>query len=132
MPPLSQVLHLYTTMATLTIDTEPSEFEPTTSLLPQGFRAVEEGCAFYSVRVRTTGKKVASIVLNEEWRDDYPSHMDFICVVNDGLTAFGPLVYVMLIEWIQGIAYRMQLCAEPLKAEDWEEIHPQRRWIALA
>ena len=130
--PISHVLHLYTAMATLAIDPEPSEFKPTTSLLPQGLRVIKEGCVFYSVRVRTTGKKIAPIVLNRERRDAYPSQMDFVCVANDGYTPFGPLVYVMLIEWKQGIAYRVQLCAEPLKAEDWEEVHPQRRWIALA
>ena len=50
------------------------------------------------------------IDLNAEWRKAQPFRLDFIEIERDE----GQLVHAILIEWQDGIAYRVQRPIEPL------------------
>jgi hypothetical protein len=129
--PLSHILHLRTHSAFLSIDDEPSKLEPVATPIPAEYWTVGENCEFYAVRVPRTGKRIGTIILSRQWRASRSKQGEFI-LIGRGAESFrvteepikGCLAHVMLIEWVYGIAYRVQICAEPLRLEEWLEAEP--------
>jgi len=77
---------------------------------------------------------VGTISLSRSWRAAKTDELDFIVVArackNDNGEEHG--LYVMLIEWVDDIAYRVQMVRDPVKEDVWVSLRTQWQLISLA
>lgn len=92
-----------------------------------------DGC--YLCEVMTMGKKhIGDIRLNQKWHTNRGSSFEFIVISRCGgkwIDEKWLTLNVMLIEWRNDIAYRVQLPEEPFQETVWVEANPQWRLITL-
>ena len=70
-----------------------------------------EGCERYAIQFDAGSSLLGMIDLNAEWRKAQPARLDFVEVERDEKV----LGYMILVEWRDGIAYRVQRPVEPLR-----------------
>ena len=70
-----------------------------------------EGCESYPIVFDADSSLLGVIDLNAEWRMAQPARLDFVEVERDEKG----LAYLILVEWRDGIAYRVQRPVEPLR-----------------
>ncbi|PQE05837.1 Heterokaryon incompatibility protein [Rutstroemia sp. NJR-2017a BVV2] len=77
---------------------------------------------------------VGTISLSRSWRATRADKLDFIVVArackNDTGESHG--LYVMLIEWVGDVAYRVQMAKDPVKEDVWVSLRTQWKLISLA
>lgn len=73
-----------------------------------------EGCERYTIRFDARSSPLGMIDLNAEWRKAQPARLDFVEIEREEKR----LVYAMLVEWQDGIAYRVQRPLKPLRLQD--------------
>lgn len=127
----SHLLFFWATESLLTVDQHGREY----SYLQRDYSALQN-CTFI-IRNPYTGDQIGEITLHKEWRSRQPDKLPFITVAKacDGdLTIRNPDFgwYVMLVEWIDGIAHRVQTLERPIQNEIWDRTNPQRRLVSLA
>ncbi|KAG0558454.1 hypothetical protein KC19_10G029400 [Ceratodon purpureus] len=92
-----------------------------------------DGC--YLCEVMTMGKKhIGNIRLNQKWHTNRTGSFEFIVISRCGgkwINEKWFTLNVMLIEWRNDIAYRVQLPEEPFQETVWVEANPQWRLITL-
>ena len=135
MPPLSQLICAYCRVSSLEVGFEGveshgnegdkgkdydsgdeegiyAEFDEESSYSDEGvgssYGGVEsnchEGCERYSIRANAESSLLGMIDLNAEWRKAQPARLDFVEIERVSRR----LVYAILVEWQDGIAYRVQ------------------------
>ena len=70
----------------------------------------QEECERYPIKVDAESSSIGMIDLNAEWRKAQPIRLDFVEIERIEKV----LVYAVLVEWENGIAYRVQRPVEPL------------------
>jgi hypothetical protein len=83
------------------------------------FAIKQRGESYSSVRMGT-------IRLDPQWRADKPDEMEFIIIATDSNGSF----LVMLIEWKEGVAYRVQMSSDPISHSAWP-LYSRRKMIIL-
>lgn len=121
MPPVSHLLRFWTSSAILRIG--PS-YDFAWSYANGG------ECVLYIVTT-LKGTVIGSIYLNEEWMDNRADTLEFIVISRAVVESHKNAFNVMLIEWQNGVAYRVQLPRSPFKEETWIEANPQWKLITL-
>lgn len=130
--PQSHLLFFWTTEAYLAVDQSGSEYS-----YRKTKDASLQNCRF-AIRNPRTGDQVGEIVLHQEWRLQQPDKLPFVAVAkacdrvlrssNNPDTGW----YVMLIEWTDEIAHRVQMLEKPIQNEIWDSLMPQRRLVSIA
>jgi Heterokaryon incompatibility protein (HET) len=80
------------------------------------------GCDRYAVR-NCKGGQMGEIDLNIKWRKAQPAELDFVELGKDTRyrdNSTNGLVYTILVEWQDGIAYRVQRPVEPFDVTSWK------------
>ena len=110
MPPLSQLICAGCRMWSLEVGFEGVE--------GSRYGGVEsncaEGCERYTIQTNAESSPLGMIDLNAEWRKAHPARLDFVEIKR----AKNRFVYAILVEWQDGIAYRVQRPLEPLKLQN--------------
>ena len=128
MPPLSQLICAFCRVWSLEVSYEGdqgNDYKGGT----EGNYNEEEGSSYRGVESNCQEKcerypiksdyPVGMIDLNAEWRKAQPIWLDFVKIKRDFLK---DLVYAILVEWQDGIAYRVQRPVEPLMLRGAMEI----------
>jgi Heterokaryon incompatibility protein (HET) len=74
---------------------------------------------------------LGAIMLRKEWARDQPALQQFIVIAQAMNRGQGPSLFIMLIEWVDDIAYRVNIATEAVAGRDWREASPQRIAIVL-
>lgn len=128
MPPVSHLLRFWTSSANLRV----GPIYPS----PRGddWYANSGKCKLYLVTT-LKGTFIGAIHLNKEWMDNRADTLEFIVIsraVFEPGSGYEDAFNVMLIEWQNGVAYRVQLpYFGPFKEETWIEANPQWKLITL-
>ena len=85
--------------------------------------------AHYAVR-DSSGSQIGDVLLFREWRQNQPAELEFILIGHHKKYRW---LYPMLIEWIDGIARRVQVLRTltPVKEHIWMAAKPKRKLIIL-
>ena len=87
-----------------------------------------KGCERYPIQIDAKSALLGMIDLNAEWRKAQPARLDFVDVERDE----EGLVYTILVEWQDGIAYRVQRPLKPLRIQGVGELlHRQCRIVLV-
>ncbi|KAL9107324.1 MAG: hypothetical protein Q9227_007776 [Pyrenula ochraceoflavens] len=128
----SHLLFFWATESLLTVDQQGHEYSDLEINYP-----ILRNCTFI-IRNPYTGDQIGEITLHKEWRSRHPDKLPFITVAKacdrtldrDQNPDTG--WYVMLVEWINGIAHRVQMLEKPIQNEIWDKTTPQKRLVSLA
>lgn len=119
----THILRFWTSVASITIGRAPGQ-------------AHGKNCSGYPIHVPGQEGSVSTIVLDNAWREEQPGdQFDFIFLtrtVEDPKFKYDIRLETMLIEWKQGIAYRVQQPMYHLRLIHWEAAKPQFKLITLA
>jgi len=69
---------------------------------------------------------VGTICLDPKWRATQPDDLDFITIATNS----DCWLFAMLIEWREWVAYRVQMCSDPIKQKDWP-LSSERKMIIM-
>ncbi|KAH0534113.1 hypothetical protein FGG08_007287 [Glutinoglossum americanum] len=129
--PASHILRFWTSTAQFLIDRNP--------LPARRKKGNLEGFSEYGVRIPGEKDAITSVVLSKEWREEHEGdqfEVIFLSRVSDGgrptRFLFDVKVWTLLIEWKQGIAYRVQQFSFPIRFVQWRAAKPQFKLITLA
>ncbi|KAH8687162.1 heterokaryon incompatibility protein-domain-containing protein [Tricladium varicosporioides] len=118
----SQLLCFYTTSTTLNVDRHK---------LPPEKRGRNRFYRFVDSRQRT----VAMLFLDSKWLSTQPDMFEFVVVArlwsNERWPEDDDGLYIMLIEWKDGIAYRVQLAVDPVPISQWARLDLKWKYIAM-
>jgi hypothetical protein len=128
MPPISQILHFWTSVAFLSIGSDPTKK-----------RRVES----HVIREPANHTEIGRIELDMKWRDRHQGLGEFIVISESYLPASDDPDYerrhahlsVMLIERrpeSRDLAFRVQLCNRYIPLDVWREAKPEFKLINLA
>jgi hypothetical protein len=128
--PKHHLLFFWTTEALLTVDRNGREFT---------YRQLKDpSLQNYTFVIRNpyTGDQIEEITLHNEWRSQQPDKLSFIAVAKACQRNWehqNPDLgwYVMLVEWVDGIAHRIQTLPRPITNKTWDMAVPQRRLVSL-
>lgn len=119
----AHVLRFWTSLASVTIGRTPE-------------RAHGKDCSGYPIYVQGQRASVSTIVLDNAWREkQLGDQFDVIFLARTGEDTklkYDIRLETMLIEWKQGIAYRVQQPMYHLRLAHWESAKPQFKLITLA
>jgi len=130
--PKSHLLFFWTTESLLTVDQHGREY---------CYRQINDPNLqnfTFNVRNPYTGDQVGEITLHERWRSQQPDRLPFIAVAKacdrllDSRQNPDTGWFIMLVEWIDGIAHRVQMLEMPIENEIWDRTDPKRRLVSLA
>lgn len=89
---------------------------------------VNDVCDTYDYYVRGKDDSIiGTITLSQEWRKSQSNKLELIILA----VMYGHLLHVMAIEWMDGIAQRVQILNEPIEQGMWLGANPQRKFIVL-
>jgi hypothetical protein len=80
----------------------------------------------YAVRNKQ-GISVGTLALSPEWRISQPDRLEFIVLA----VLYGHLLHLMAIEWVDGIARRVQAMGRPVGQQVWLDANPVQKLIVL-
>jgi hypothetical protein len=111
----AHILRFWTSLASITIGRTPQQ-------------AHGKDCSGYPIYVRGQRASVSTIVLDNTWREKQPGdQFDIIFLTRTGEDTklkYDIRLGTMLIEWKQGIAYRVQQPMYHLRLAHWESAKP--------
>ncbi|KAI9644823.1 hypothetical protein NHQ30_006850 [Ciborinia camelliae] len=87
------------------------------------------------IKDQTQDVPIGTISLNRLWRADKPDELDFMVVARACKTKYSQSkygLYVMLIEWVDNIAYRVQMVSDPVKEDIWASLKTEWKFVSLA
>ena len=120
--PMSHILRFWTSTAAISVSREPS-------------KARDNNYSEYSVYIPGQNGRIYTVILDDVWRKNQGDELDVIFlsrVGGDYKFKYDIRVWTMIIEWKDGIAYRVQQFIFPLRLIDWEAAKPQFLLITLA
>ena len=134
-PPLSHMLQFWTSSAHLKVDRQESQDTSRHALPSYPVSAEEYNNIFLNIRGKN-GTLIGHITLNRAWRSRQPDELEFIVMARYcqyASTETEPEgFYVLLIEWIGGLAYRVQTPEYSISKEHWADLKPEWKLITLA
>jgi hypothetical protein len=97
-----------------------------------------------TIRNPQTNAPIGVINLHREWRAQQPDDLEFIILTRSCRERWKPRgwsqwtlpahmqgLYIMLIEWKNNFAYRVQMPKYPVQEEDWVSVKPKWTLISL-
>ncbi|KAK0507202.1 hypothetical protein JMJ35_010240 [Cladonia borealis] len=84
----------------------------------------------------TNATLIGHITLDRDWRSIHPDELESIVIAR--YCQYEPTemepegFYVLLIEWISNIAYRVQVPDKSISKEHWADLKPEWKLITLA
>ena len=134
-PRLSHMLQFWTSSAYLKVDRQQSRYERRHEL--PGFLASAEDCNNMHLDIHGANNTlIGHITLDRDWRSSHPDELEFIVIARN--CQYAPTgtepegFYVLLIEWISNIAYRVQVPYHSISKEHWADLKPEWKLITLA
>jgi hypothetical protein len=127
---VSEIIWFWTSAAMLHVDFE-THYCPCNRPLSD-YRAEPDTSRDYPYAVRgNDGNHIGDVLLDSDWRSQKPQQLEFILIAFYFETSRD--ILPMLIEWNDGIAYRVQMMRElaPIKQDVWMSAKPQRKLIVL-
>ena len=132
---MSHILQFWTSSARVKVDRSPSLDRKLyiNSRFPELNKMQNND---YVNMLSLDNKTIGHINLNRDWRSRKPDCLEFIVISR--YCPYPPTdtdpdgFYVLLIEWISGIAYRVHAPEQSIKAEDWTNADPEWKLISLA
>ncbi|OCL05399.1 HET-domain-containing protein [Glonium stellatum] len=89
-----------------------------------------------AVRHPITNSSIGAINLHREWRAKQAENLEFIvlarCCKHRSRPDYMQGLYVMLIDRIDGVAYRVQITQYPIREDAWISVNPEWKLISLA
>lgn len=151
MPPISHIVRFWTSSASLFISREPLTqvgASYATYDHPAGHTDTDtlpERC-HYEVGISSTRERIFDIYLGKQWRDTNGDMGEFIVVspgvddeflMTEGVPedddqAESAFLNVMLIEWSNGIASRVDMVGTPIEMGQWRRTKPIWKLITMA
>ncbi|CAD6446554.1 e05c4300-f911-4919-b47e-71c89540d9fc [Sclerotinia trifoliorum] len=131
-PRAPHILHFWTSTARLLVDRSGNQ-EKSISVDPSDPAILEN--EKMKIRDPTRGIEIGTISLNRSWRADRPDELEFMVVARAckmKYTQNKSGLYLMLIEWVDNIAYRVQMVNEPVKEDIWVGLKTEWKFISLA
>ncbi|PMD13651.1 HET-domain-containing protein [Hyaloscypha hepaticicola] len=127
---LEHILQVWTSTVRLPVDRSGSQYKINDKALPDP----EQGNEVMAVRNPHTNIPIGQVNLSLKWRACQPDNLDFIvlsrCLKDTSLPHKHGL-FVMMIEWKHGIAYRVQMLEQPIWEEIWIQLKPEWKLISL-
>jgi hypothetical protein len=99
---------------------------------PADYRAEPDPRCDYPYAVRCVdGNHIGDVLLDSDWRFRKPQQLEFILIAIHLETSYD--ILPMVIDWDNGIAYRVQMMRElaPIEQNVWMSLKPQRKLIVL-
>lgn len=129
--PDSHLVFFWTTESLLTVDRNGCEYS---------YRQINDPSlqnSTFTVRNPFTGDEIGEVTLHRDWRSRQPDRLSFIALLkvrdkNPEREHPENGWFVMLVEWIDGIAHRVQTLKTPIEGDIWEKTRPERRLVSLA
>jgi hypothetical protein len=121
--PLSHILRFWTSTATVTIGRKPWG------------KTQSKRCSEYGLYAPGKEQPISRVYLENEWRNGKGDQFEAIFMFRTegkGIFDYDISVQVMVIEWIDGIAYRVQMCNVLMRWHNWQALGPQFKLITLA
>lgn len=134
-PYLSQMLQFWTSSAQLKVDRQESENLSRFALLDRPVPAQQYNNILLNIR-GMNGTIIGHITLDRDWRSSHPNELEFIVIAR--YCQYAPTemepegFYVLLIEWISNVAYRVQTPEKSISKEHWADLKPEWKIITLA
>ncbi|KAJ8061209.1 hypothetical protein OCU04_010282 [Sclerotinia nivalis] len=131
-PRAPHILHFWTSTARLLVDRSGNQ-DKYKSVHPPDPAILEN--EDMKIRDPTQDIPIGAISLNRSWRADRPDELEFMVVARACKTKYTQNkygLYVMLIEWVDNIAYRVQMVNDPVKEDIWVGLKTEWKFISLA
>ena len=134
-PPLSHMLQFWTSSAHLKVDRRESQDKSRHALPSYPVSAQEYNNIFLNMR-GINDTLIGHITLDRDWRSRQPDDLEFIVMAR--YCQYAPTemepegFYVLLIEWIGNVAYRVQTPEKSISKEHWANVKPEWKLITLA
>lgn len=130
-PKAPQIIYFWTSAARLLVDRSGSR-EKRFAVDPSDPAILEN--EDMAIRDPAQGILVGSVSLNQSWRADKPDELEFIvvaraCNITYEQSKYG--LYVMLIQWVDNVAYRVQMTNEPVKEAIWASLNTEWKLVSL-
>ena len=78
------------------------------------------------------GQEIGQVNLTAEWRESRPDRLPFILVARN-LRWSKPFLDLMCVEWVDGIAFRVQVIRNATVTDEvWTTLRPEWRLVTLA
>lgn len=93
-------------------------------------------CSEYQVFIPGQKLAVSSVILDNKWREERGDVDKFQVILRSRVDATARFKYdttfwTMLIEWNNGVAFRVQMFLFPLRLDQWESARPYFKLISL-
>ena len=134
-PPLSHMLQFWTSSAYLKVDRQESQDRSRHALPSYPVSVQEYKNIFLNIR-GINGTLIGHITLDRDWRSRHPDELDFIVIAR--YCQYLPSevepqgFYVLLIEWISNVAYRVQTPEKSISKEHWADQKSEWKLVTLA
>lgn len=134
-PHLSHLLQFWTSSAYLRVDRQESQDRSRHALPSYPVSAQDYNNIFLNVR-GINNTLIGHITLDRDWRSSHPDALEFIVIAR--YCQYPPTdiepegFYVLLIEWISNVAYRVQTPEKSMSKEHWADLKPAWKLISLA
>jgi hypothetical protein len=123
--PFSQYLVFWTSSATFGVGhVSQRHLEGGSSGFSGGFMHYNKE---FAIKIPGRDGRIGTVSLDADWRARQPDEMEFIVIATD----WNCNLLAMLIEWRNGVAYRVQMASAPIDQWDWGRGKPQRKMIIL-
>ena len=134
-PPLSHMLQFWTSSAYVKVDRQESEDRSRYALPSYPVSTQDYNNIFLNIR-GVNNTLIGHITLDRDWRSRQPDELELIVIAR--YCQYAPTemepegFYVLLIEWISNVAYRVQTPEKPIPKEHWADLRPEWKLITLA
>ncbi len=134
-PHLSHMLQFWTSSAYLKVDRQESQDRSRHFVPYNAVSAQEYNNILLNIR-GINGTLIGHITLDRDWRSRHADELNFIVIAR--YCQYPPAemepegFYVLLIEWISNIAYRVQTPEKSISKEHWANLKPEWKLITLA
>ena len=132
---LSHILQFWTSSAHLKVDRQESQDRSRDAVPNCLVSAQEYHNVFVNIR-GINGTLIGHITLDRDWRSRHPDELEFIVIARYCQYAPSEIepegFYVLLIEWISNVVYRVQKPENPISKEHWADMKPEWKLVTLA